>query len=80
MEEQRVLASGSVALVYDGKTYWIGDAEEAYEAYYYYHPKHGEAYAIYCSLCDGAGHGQPGYGPCPLENAADYSNEPWWAL
>lgn len=26
-----------------------------------------EAGAVFCSLCDGEGHGQPGYGPCPLE-------------
>jgi len=26
-----------------------------------------EATAVYCSICDGLGHGQPGYGPCPLE-------------
>lgn len=23
---------------------------------------------VYCSLCDGQGHGQPGFGPCPLED------------
>lgn len=23
---------------------------------------------VYCSICDGAGHGQPGHGPCPLED------------
>lgn len=22
---------------------------------------------VHCSLCDGLGHGQPGWGPCPLE-------------
>lgn len=22
---------------------------------------------VCCSICDGLGHGQPGYGPCPLE-------------
>jgi hypothetical protein len=27
-----------------------------------------EADTVYCSLCDGIGHGQPGHGPCPLEN------------
>ena len=27
-----------------------------------------EAGTIYCSICDGIGHGQPGYGPCPLED------------
>lgn len=32
-----------------------------------------------CSLCDGAGHGYPGAGPCPLE-VTDYSAEPAWAL
>lgn len=26
-----------------------------------------EAGMVYCSICDGVGHGQPGYGPCPLE-------------
>ncbi len=26
-----------------------------------------EAEVVYCSICDGQGHGQPGYGPCPLE-------------
>jgi hypothetical protein len=28
---------------------------------------------VCCAICDGLGHGQPGYGPCPLEEA------PWWA-
>lgn len=23
--------------------------------------------AVFCSICDGLGHGQPGYGPCPVE-------------
>ena len=32
-----------------------------------------------CGICDGLGHGYPGAGPCPLEEA-DYSGEPWWAL
>jgi len=29
---------------------------------------------VYCSICDGVGHGQPGHGPCPLEDRgwADY--------
>ena len=27
-----------------------------------------EADTVYCSICDGIGHGQPGYGPCPLED------------
>lgn len=25
------------------------------------------AHEVCCSICDGVGHGQPGYGPCPLE-------------
>lgn len=25
-----------------------------------------EAGVVYCSICDGTGHGQPGYGPCPV--------------
>lgn len=36
------------------------EAEEAYEVS-----------LVYCSLCDGIGHGQPGYGPCPLEMRGD---------
>lgn len=31
-----------------------------------------EAEMVLCSICDGIGHGQPGYGPCPIE-------EPLWA-
>lgn len=26
-----------------------------------------EPFEVHCAVCDGAGHGQPGYGPCPLE-------------
>lgn len=39
-----------------------------------------EASLVYCSLCDGLGHGQPGYGPCPLEErGADeaYAERQW---
>lgn len=32
-----------------------------------------------CSICDGLGHGYVGGPPCPLEDRADYSTEPWWA-
>jgi hypothetical protein len=35
---------------------------------------------VYCSLCDAQGHGQPGYGPCPLEErgAEDAYAEAQW--
>ena len=72
---RRVLASGAVALLDAGKVYWIGSEEDAA----WEQECHEQAGAIYCSVCDGAGHGQPGYGPCPLENTGDYSSEPWWA-
>jgi hypothetical protein len=26
-----------------------------------------ESQLVHCALCDGIGHGQPGFGPCPLE-------------
>lgn len=60
----RELASGAVALL-DGKgrvTEIIPafDADEFWEAW-------AERGMVYCSICDGVGHGQPGYGPCPLE-------------
>jgi hypothetical protein len=74
--DARVLASGKVALIFKGKVFWTGDAEDASEAHYYYHPEDGEAYAVYCSICDGAGHGQPGYAPCPIEDGGRYEYEP----
>jgi hypothetical protein len=46
---------------------WVADL--AYE----------EEYVPTCSLCDGAGHGYPGAGPCPLEERGSYDAEPWWA-
>jgi hypothetical protein len=27
-----------------------------------------------CSICDGAGHGYPGAGPCPLENTMSWAD------
>jgi hypothetical protein len=39
-----------------------------------------DSQVVYCSLCDGIGHGQPGYGPCPLEErGADeaYAERRW---
>ena len=41
-----------------------------------------DAEQVYCSLCDGIGHGQPGYGGCPLENRGvedTYAEEAWEA-
>lgn len=41
-----------------------------------------DSQVVYCSLCDAAGHGQPGYGPCPLEErGADeaYAEAQWEA-
>lgn len=39
-----------------------------------------DSQVVYCSLCDAAGHGQPGYGPCPLEErgAEDAYAEARW--
>jgi hypothetical protein len=35
---------------------------------------------VHCSICDGIGHGQPGYGPCPLEErGADDGFDEWEA-
>lgn len=39
----------------------------------------GEMEGPTCSICDALGHGYPGGGPCPLEQA-DYSGEPEWAM
>ena len=36
--------------------------DAAYEAY----QVDLDASTVYCSICDGIGHGQPGYGPCPV--------------
>lgn len=33
-----------------------------------------------CSICDASGHGYSGGPPCPLEDSADYSNLPAWAV
>lgn len=33
-----------------------------------------DSQTVYCSMCDGIGHGQPGHGPCPLEERG-YSGE-----
>jgi len=41
-----------------------------------------DADLVYCALCDGIGHGQPGYGPCPLEMRGvedTYAEEAWEA-
>ena len=78
--DARVLASGKVALIFEGKVFWTGEAEDAAEAHYYYHPEDGEAYAVYCSVCDGAGHGQPGYGYCPLEDTGWRDSDPGGAF
>ena len=34
-----------------------------------------EADQVFCSICDGLGHGQPGHGPCPLEERGAYEPE-----
>lgn len=58
------LASGAVALLdLKGRVTEIipaMHADDFWEAW-------GERGMVYCSMCDGVGHGQPGYGPCPLE-------------
>lgn len=73
----RVLASGNIALLDEGKVVWTGPIEDAeYAAYCHDEQKN---YVPTCSLCDAPGHGYPGGGPCHLEDV-DYSDEPWWAL
>lgn len=39
-----------------------------------------DSQVVYCALCDAVGHGQPGYGPCPLEErgAEDAYAEAQW--
>jgi hypothetical protein len=34
-----------------------------------------DANLVHCSICDGIGHGQPGYGPCPLEDNGYFDPE-----
>jgi hypothetical protein len=61
---EKTLRSGALALLDDkGRVFKILTGEDAD---FYWEAK-AEAGLVYCSICDGVGHGQPGYGPCPLE-------------
>jgi len=71
----RLLASGNVALLDEGKVVWIGPLEDAeYAAYCHEEAKD---YVPSCSLCDAVGHGYVGGGPCPLEERGAYEPDPW---
>ena len=74
--DEKTLRSGALALLDDkGRVFKILTGEDAE---FYWEAK-AEAGLVYCSICDGIGHGQPGYGPCPLEDRgyADGSDGIW---
>ena len=61
---EKELRSGALALLDEkGRCFKILVGEDI-ESYF---DCLSEAGLVYCSICDGVGHGQPGYGPCPLE-------------
>ena len=62
---EKTLRSGALALLDDkGRCFKLLTDPEDIEFYF---QAQAEAGLVYCSICDGVGHGQPGYGPCPLE-------------
>jgi hypothetical protein len=62
--DEKELRSGALALLDEkGRVFKILTGEDAE---FYWEAK-AESGLVYCSICDGIGHGQPGYGPCPLE-------------
>ena len=58
---------------------WTPLAEDAFTTMRFRADGEAEANEVCCSICDGLGHGQPGYGPCPLEMGADDGFERWEA-